>query len=192
MNSTTIVRALAAATMLLALGAQAQSNVYRWVDKNGKVHFSDTPPVEDAKSVSHKRVGGGYVQESALPYATQVAAKRNPVTLYTDPKCAIPCERARDLLAQRGIPFGERNAATPEGAQALQKASGNTAVPALIVGERNLRGFDDDAWHAALDAGGYPRTALPGQAEAVRQASRPPATAAEAAKPAAAAPAPTK
>jgi glutaredoxin len=178
MNSTTIVRALAAATMLLALGAQAQSNVYRWVDKNGKVHFSDTPPVEEAKNLSHKRVGGGYVQESSLPYATQVASKRNPVTLYTDSKCATPCERARDLLAERGIPFGERNASSKDGAEALQKASGSTAVPALVVGERSLRGFDDDAWHAALDGAGYPRTALPGQADAVRQASKPPASAA--------------
>jgi glutaredoxin len=188
MNSTTIVRALLAATMLLALGAQAQSNVYRWVDKSGKVHFSDTPPAEEAKSVSQKRVGGGYVQESSLPYATQVATKRNPVTLYTDPKCATPCERARDLLSERGIPFSERNAASKEGAEALQKAIGSTTVPALIVGERNYRGFDDDAWQAALDAGGYPRTALPGQAEAVRQASKPPAPAVAPGKAAAAEP----
>jgi glutaredoxin len=163
--------------MLLAFGAQAQSNVYRWVDKSGKVHFSDTPPAEDAKNVSQKKFGGGYVQESALPYATQVAMKRSPVVLYTGPKCGTPCERGRDLLAARGIPFSERDAFGKEGAEAMQKM-GAREPPVVTIGERNLRGYDDDAWHAALDGAGYPRTALPGQAEAVREAAKPPAPAA--------------
>lgn len=172
MKSTTMVRAVLASVLLLALGANAQ-NVYRWVDKNGKVHFSDTPPAEEAKSVSQKRLGGGYVQESGLPYATQVAAKRNPVVLYTGPDCA-PCERARELLAARGIPFSERDNSTKEGADAMQKL-GIREVPVVAIGTRNIKGYDDDAWHAALDGAGYPRTALPGQAETVRQASKPPA-----------------
>jgi glutaredoxin len=173
MKSTTIVRAVLASAMLLAFGAHAQSNVYRWVDKNGKVHFSDTPPAEDARDVSQKKLGGGYVQESSLPYATQVAVKRNPVVLYTGPKCGTPCERGRDFLAGRGIPYSERDDTTKEGAEEMQKL-GIRDVPVLMVGGRNLRGYDDDAWHAALDGAGYPRTALPGQADAVRQAAKPP------------------
>src|ERR1700682_4444324 len=173
MKPTTIVRAALATAMILAFGAQAQSSVYRWVDKNGKVHFSDTPPAEETKGVSQKKLGGGYVQESSLPYATQVAMKRNPVVLYSGPKCGTPCDRGRDLLSARGIPFSEQDASTKEGAEAMQKM-GLRDLPVLKVGERNLRGYDDDAWHAALDGAGYPRTALPGQPEAVRQASKPP------------------
>jgi glutaredoxin len=175
MKSTTIVRAALAAALLLAFGAQAQSNVYRWVDKNGKVHFSDTAPVEETKSVSQKKLGGGYVQESGLPYATQVAMKRNPVVLYTGPKCGTPCDRGRDMLSARGIPYSERDASTKEGAEAMQKM-GLRDLPVLTAGAgRTLRGYDEDTWHAALDGAGYPRTALPGQADAVRQASKPPA-----------------
>jgi len=33
----------------------------------------------------------------------------------------------------------------------------------LMVGEANLKGFDESAWQAALDTAGYPRTALPNQ-----------------------------
>jgi glutaredoxin len=174
MKSTTIVRAALAIAVLYTLGAAAQSNVYRWVDKSGKVHFSDTPPAEqeDAKNVSQKKLGGGYVQESALPYATQVAMKRSPVVLYSGPQCGVPCDRGRDLLATRGIPFGERDVTTKEGAEALQKL-GTRNSPVITIGERNLKGYDDEAWHAALDGAGYPRTALPGQADAVRQAAKP-------------------
>jgi glutaredoxin len=175
MKSTTMVRTALAFGLLVAFtfGAEAQSNVYRWVDKNGKVHFSDTPPAEDAKSVSQKKFGGGYVQESSLPYATQIAMKRNPVILYSGPNCAMPCDRGRDLLAARGIPFSERDASTKEGLEAMQKM-GTRDLPVVVIGDRNLKGYESESWHAALDGAGYPRTALPGQAEAVRQASKPP------------------
>src|ERR1700740_825860 len=95
----------------LALQAFAQSNVYRWTDKDGKVHFTDAPPPDDAKDVSQKRMGGGggSADESPLPYEAQVAMKRYPVTLYVGDKCA-PCDEGRALLASRGIPYTERNA----------------------------------------------------------------------------------
>jgi len=175
MKSKIIVRAALAAALLLAFGAQAQTNVYRWVDKNGKVHFSDTAPVEDAKSVSQKKLGGGYVQESTLPYATQVAMKRNPVAIFTGPKCGAPCDRGRDMLVARGIPYTERDTSIKEAYEAWQKM-GMREVPVLTVGPgRTIRGYDEDSWHAALDGAGYPRTALPGQGDAVRQAAKPPA-----------------
>ncbi len=72
---------LAAAIALVPAAADAQS-VYRWVDKNGKVHYSDQPPPEEVKNVQQKKVGGGTVEVSQLPYATQVAMQKNPVVLY--------------------------------------------------------------------------------------------------------------
>lgn len=37
------------ATLLLIFAAQASAEVYRWVDKNGVVHYTDKPPAPDAK-----------------------------------------------------------------------------------------------------------------------------------------------
>src|SRR4051812_20635403 len=88
----------------LALQAFAQGNVYRWTDKEGKVHFSDAPPPDDAKDVSQKRIGADPSDASAIPYESQVAMKRHPVTLYVADKCA-PCDEARALLSRRGIPY---------------------------------------------------------------------------------------
>jgi hypothetical protein len=62
-------------------------------------------------------------------------------------------------------------------------------LPVVKIGERTLRGYEEDAWHAALDGAGYPRTALPGQADAVRQASKPPTPAPPPGQPPANAPA---
>jgi glutaredoxin len=162
-----IAGAVLAAALAAGLTAQAQTNVYRWTDRDGKVHFSDTPPPEEAKGVSQKRMGGGYVDQAQLPYATQIAMKRNPVTLYVGTQCGDPCTSGRDLLASRGVPFAEHNAqANAAENEALRKASGGLEVPFLLVGEAKLKGYDEGSWNAALDAAGYPRTRLPGQAPA--------------------------
>ena len=162
-----VTRAVLLAALASALAAHAQTNVYRWVDKAGKIHFSDTPPAEEARSVTQKRMGGGYVDQGQLPYATQIAMKKNPVTLFTANACVAPCDRARSLLSSRGIPYTERNAqANPAEAEELRKIAGSLQVPFLLVGERKLRGYDEETWQAALDTAGYPRTKLPGQVEA--------------------------
>lgn len=158
--------ALLCALAVLAAGlAQAQSTVYRWVDKDGKVQFSDSPPPADAKAATERRMGGGYVDESQLPYATQVAARRHPVTMYTSNECGELCSQGRALLSKRGVPFAEKNAqANPADQEALQKLTGGLGVPVLVVGEANVKGFDEASWNAALDRAGYARTRLPGQA----------------------------
>jgi len=153
---------IACCLALLATVAVAQTNVYRWVDKDGKTHFSDTPPPADAKSSSQKRVGGGYVDQE-YPYATQQAMKRNPVTLYTAPSCGEACTSGRELLSKRGVPFSERDAqASAEAQEALKKLVGGLEVPVLVVGESTLKGYEQGQWQSALDSAGYPRERPPG------------------------------
>jgi glutaredoxin len=177
MPSIPILRALCIAALFSALQAEAQSNVYRWVDKDGKTHFSDTPPPADAKGQSQRRMGGGYVETENLPYATQIAVQRNPVTLYTGPDCGEPCSQGRDLLAKRGVPFTERDAqANAADAEALKKLVGGLEVPTLVIGEAKIKGYEEGQWHGALDGAGYPRTRLPGQAAARRAPAAPPAS----------------
>jgi glutaredoxin len=150
--------------VVLALQAVAQGNVYRWTDKEGKVHFSDTPPVEEAKDLTQRRMGSSSSLDSAaLPYETQVAMKRNPVSLYVADKCA-PCDSGRALLSSRGIPYTEHNAQGNAGEiDTVKKLTGSSEVPLLLVGDRTVKGYDAGAWTAALDAAGYPRSLLPGR-----------------------------
>ena len=163
MRSSGWIAAAAATALACSLEAGAQSTVYKWTDSQGKVHFSDTPPTEQAKGVTQKRMGGGEVDASQLPYATQLAAKSNPVTLYTAPQCGDPCTSARSLLGERGIPYSERNAqANPADAEEVKRLIGAMQVPVLVIGANHLKGYEEGAWQAALDGAGYPRTRLPG------------------------------
>ena len=67
--------ALVLAACAVAATASAQSSVYKWVDKDGKVHYSSEPPPSDAANVSERRMGGGGPDEAQLPYATQQAMR---------------------------------------------------------------------------------------------------------------------
>ena len=164
MKTRTTALTFLAAALAATFVAQAQT-VYRWVDKDGKVQYSDTPPPADAKDATQRRVGGGSTEDTQLPYATQVASRRNPVTLFTGTDCGEPCAQGRELLTRRGIPFTERDAQNnPTDQEALKRLIGGLDVPLLLVGSSQMKGFEESSWQSSLDSAGYPRTRLPGQA----------------------------
>lgn len=146
--------------LLLALAATSASaqQVYRQVDKNGKVVFSDQPPAADARPATPR--AGAAPSDSggaALPYELQQVVQRYPVTLYTRDDCA-PCDTGRSLLSTRGVPFAERQIKTNEDGDALQRLSGQNSLPLLTIGSQQLKGFSDGEWSQYLDAAGYPKS----------------------------------
>jgi glutaredoxin len=144
---------------LVPLLAGAQQQLFRYVDKDGHVVYTDTAPPSDAKSVQQKKLGGNFIETSELPYALQLAQQRNPVTLYSGP-CGDPCNQARALLNKRGVPYRDVDPSQPAAQEKLKQiAGGDLAVPVLVIGSANLlRGFEEGQWQAALDLAGYPKT----------------------------------
>ena len=108
-------------------------------------------------------MGGGGPDDTQLPYATQQAIKRNPITLYVANTCDL-CTDARALLSKRGIPYTERNVETSPGdAAKLREVMGSVSVPLLMVGDKPVKGFNEEIWQSTLDGAGYLRSGLPGQ-----------------------------
>jgi glutaredoxin len=166
--------ALGGAALLFAAAVSGQ--MYRWVDKDGKVHYTDTPPPSSAGKSAQVRSGsGGTTDTGGLPYATQLAAKNYPVTLYTAENCREICAEGRKLLQTRGIPFREVMVADEKSREDLKRVSGGEEVPVMTAGRIVTTGFGPDSWHAALDSAGYPRSGPPLAAQA-----QPPAPAAKA------------
>jgi glutaredoxin len=153
--------AIAVAAMFVASTAGAQ--MYRWIDKDGKVHYTDTPPPASAAKNVQKRGTAPTPTDTgpAAPYAVQQAAKNFPVVVYTSENCGQPCTDGKALLVARGVPY--REVAVGPGsdmsAEDLKKATGGDTVPVMMVGRSTARGFETDMWNSALDAGGYPRSA---------------------------------
>ena len=152
--------AVLAALSLALLSAQAQTT-YRWVGKDGKVHYSDQPPPpSETSEVQKKKLGTGSVVETGGPsFEAQTAAKNFPVTLYTSANCKENCRIARDFLKRRGVVFSEKELKTQEDADEFKKTTGigELVVPVLQAGSKAEKGYEENAWHALLDTAGYPR-----------------------------------
>ena len=147
--------------LVLLATAQAHAQQYRWVDEKGRVQYTDTPPPATAKDVQKKRLDVGKSDGPAEPYALQVARKAAPVRLYTTPECG-DCEKAREFLNKRGIPFSETSVVTEALVAELTKLAGRALVPVMVVGNAVQRGFEESAYDRELDVAGYPkRGALP-------------------------------
>ena len=147
--------------LLAATLAQAQ---YKVVGPDGRITYTDVPPLNPGGSqVQPLRRDGAAASPAAaqpgagpaLPAELRAVVARFPVTLYTSNDCA-PCQQGRNLLVQRGIPYSERSVASDDDIAALQRLTAGRSVPALMVGAQALRGFQDADWQATLDLAGYP------------------------------------
>ncbi|HKA38235.1 MAG TPA: DUF4124 domain-containing protein, partial [Burkholderiales bacterium] len=162
--------AILTALAILAAAPAGAAQLYRWVDDKGNVEYRDTPPPSNAKKVEQRRLGGGTIEATALPFSVQQAMQNFPVTLWTT-NCGAPCDQARAHLARRGVPHTERD---PQGdVEAYRKLSGGLDVPVLFIGTIRMKGYTESEWDIALDAAGYPRSAPPGlKPQATRAAAR--------------------
>ncbi len=138
---------------MLAAGHLYAQQVYKSVDKNGRVTYSEVPPLPG----SDDKLTGDSATSASLPYALQQVVSRYPVTLYTTADCA-PCISARLMLTQRGVPFTERTVTSNEDIDAYKKLNGDTSMPLATVASQQLKGYEETEWTKYLDAAGYPKS----------------------------------
>jgi len=156
------MRSLVALVLLAAAFGAAAQSTYRWVDKEGKVHYSDIPPLPaDAKSITPRGARASVSDGATLPYQTRKAAEAFPIILFTTERCGDPCQDGRLYLSRRNLPFTEKSVVSPEDRDALRNLTGEAeaVVPVLKVGSQFSRGFSGSQWEALLDAAGYPNKA---------------------------------
>lgn len=151
---------MVAAWLAAASAPLAAAELYQWKDGRGRTVYSDQAPLPGAGNVQQRNFKGSVI-EVGESYASKVAREKHPVTLYTS-ACGAPCEQARRLLTDRGVPYSTQDLETSKAARAeLEKLTGRLNVPMLRVGDVNIEGFETGRWQAALDRAGYPRSAFP-------------------------------
>ena len=151
-----LVLAAAAAT-----SGPAQAQQYRWVDKNGKVQFTDTPPPPGTRDVRKTNFTTKPAASAPMPFELVQLQKNFPVTLYSSPPCKEACEQARALLNKRGIPFTEVQVWDDASHEKLKNVAGSSEeVPVLTVGRSVQKGYQAAEYNDLLDSAGYPKTSV--------------------------------
>ena len=191
MDRSSVARTTLATIVVLGLsaGASAQDKqLYRYIDADGHVVYTDKSPPPSAKNVQPKKITANVIETNEIPLASQIASEKYPVTLYTT-DCGELCRNAEGLLNRRGVPFTTINVSQPDGMAKLQALTGANAVPVLQVGEKLVsKGFLESRWQSMLDEAGYPKTPAPRRTPAARASEQ--AAPAETTAPKSAPPAP--
>jgi hypothetical protein len=145
-------RLLALMLLAAALPAAAQ-NAYRWVDKDGRVQYSDQPRPRPSRSSRSARSSPTGQRPAALRHPQ--GRRDFPVTLYTGRECGKPCDDGRALLTKRGVPFSETKLETTDDVAAFKARFGKDPSPPPSPSARR-NGLRPPAWNGLLNNAGYP------------------------------------
>ena len=148
---------LSISLLLLVSNIQAEA-LYRSIDGNGNVHYSDVP-LENAADVEKIKGLAEPASEDSLPFEMRRASSKFPITLYVADGCGSGCNLGREYLKKRGIPYAEKKLVTPEEIEVFKKNSGSNQVPVMHIGNDWLTGYLETSWSQALDTAGYPKNA---------------------------------
>jgi glutaredoxin len=169
--------------LLLAAAPLHAAEVYRWMDAQGRVSYSDQPPPPSARQTTLIKSKGNVVDVDKETYEARVAREKNPVVLYSS-GCGPICDQASDYLASRGVPYTLKDPSKePEIALELKKLVGVMEVPVILVGKTHQKGFEPSSWNSLLDAAGYPKSAASPKSVPSPKAPPPPAQRTPAGKP---------
>lgn len=126
----------------VALPNILHAEIYRWVDANGKVHFSDKP----SRSHSSEEVKLRINTYRAVTHDTSSTdIGMNKVVMYSASWCGV-CKKAKRYFAEKGIPYTEYDVENSrEGKSAFKSLSGKS-VPVILVGNRRMNGFSIDGF----------------------------------------------
>lgn len=131
-----IRHALILILICLALPGTGFAEVYRWVDGDGKVHYSDQPSQSHTSKTLKIRIST-YKEVTVDKSDTDVGKQ---VVMYSASWCGV-CQQAKRYFAEKGIKYTEYDVENSAVGKAEYKKLGATGVPVLLVGDRRMNGF---------------------------------------------------
>jgi glutaredoxin len=156
--------ALALALIALSMATMAADTVYRVVEPDGTVRYSDQPPAAGrrADTLEFRHLPSSPLPESVLRFRADMekrigeraAENREPrrgeVRLFTAQWCPH-CRRAKADLAKRGVSYTEYDIETPDGMAAFVQASGRS-VPLLVASGARIVGYAPGSYDGLLSS----------------------------------------
>ncbi len=159
------LRSLMLVLCLMLTATLAVAAVYRWVDADGKVHFSDTPPagvtsqemalptpdVLPAPTVVPAEAKAGQSRSAEeKPTTSRVSSEGANVEIYVTDWCPY-CRKAESWFKSRGIPFAaydiEKDSRAAQRKEDLSNAPG---VPLVVICGKQIPGYSPMDFEEAM------------------------------------------
>ena len=149
--------------ILVLCATDSNAAIYKWIDNDGTVHFTDSPPPADANANVvnpepnrlegyGKASGRNPMQNKQTPVAKKsVAINDLPIVeLFVTSWCGY-CKKAEAYFNKRNIPFVKYDIEKDQKA-ARRKSSltQSRGVPFVLIGDVGIPGYSEAAFDKAL------------------------------------------
>lgn len=127
--------------ILLLLSTLSTAEIYKWIDKNGKIHYSDS--IQRAADSDVETIGlkiNTYTNVTYTIAKTKNQAKSSKVVMYSAPWCGY-CKKAKRYFVENKIPFIEYDIENDSRAKQRHKKMGATGVPVILYKGKRMNGF---------------------------------------------------
>lgn len=131
-------------TFFTMSSAPVSAEIFRWVDENGKIHFSDKPPANGKAETMELRINvytGPEISSLSQPFAS-----RDKVIMYGTSWCSY-CKKAKRYFKKKGIAFVEYDIEKSRKGKREYKKLNGQGVPIILVGSKRLNGFSQAAFN---------------------------------------------
>lgn len=130
-------------------GAAGAASVYKWIDPEGQIHFSDNPPTDRPVEEVKIRTYTGPVEVNAVG-----DFGLREVKMLTTTWCGV-CKRAKAYLNGRGVYFLEYDVEQSDIGRLEYKRLNGKGVPIILVGNQRMTGFSPKKLDEMLKNVGY-------------------------------------
>lgn len=151
------IRPLAIAALAIAVLAAgvAHGEVYRWVDEDGTVHYSDEPHEGDdeAEQVDIPEVNSAESVDvtTSSSGGASTSATANEVIMYSTTWCPY-CDKARTYFERNNIPFTEYDVEESKKGRRDHARMETDSVPVILVGDKRMIGFSIERFERLYDS----------------------------------------
>jgi glutaredoxin len=129
-------------TLLIQSGS-VFGQIYKWVDADGKTHFSSSPPQQGKVETVQPKINT-YTSPD-LPASDNTTAKpinkiKKKVVMYSAIWCGV-CKKAKSYFRANKIQFTEYDIDTSAKGKRDYKRLKRSGVPIILVGKQRMDGF---------------------------------------------------
>jgi glutaredoxin-like YruB-family protein len=133
-----VLRAFFLLTVIIFVAGNASAEIYKWVDKQGNVHFGDKKP--DSLQVEELELKINTFKGVKVSDLDISVGKK--VVMYTTPWCKY-CKKAKTYFKKKNIAFTEIDISNNKRAKRKFKKLGGKGVPLILVGKKRMSGFSE-------------------------------------------------
>jgi glutaredoxin len=122
----------------LLFTATATGEIYKWIDQQGNIHFTDRPPANEITEKIEVEINS-YTSPKIIDL-DRLFGKSNKLVMYSTAWCGY-CKKARDYFNSNNIAFDEYDIENTNKGKRDYKKLGGSGVPIILMGNKRMNGF---------------------------------------------------